>query len=149
MFRLSPGKDASHHVVFDIHAVIHACSNIPHPDAQVYCKWKLATATFLHSGVTETCGVLSANRVVWDAPVTITNCTLRLEPKTKTLKSCNLRLSIRQVAPASAGGYTRLGVVNVDLAEYLGGSKVWHGSVGLKVPTCKYLINFSSSVYAL
>jgi hypothetical protein len=124
MFRLSPGKDTSHQVVFDIQLVIHACSNIPHPDAQVYCKWKLASATFVHSGTTETCGVLSANRIVWDAPVTVANCILKLEPKTKTLKPCNLRISVRQLSN-TAGGYNRLGVVTVDLAEYLGGGKVW------------------------
>ncbi|KAG2838435.1 hypothetical protein PC112_g4479 [Phytophthora cactorum] len=75
-------------------------------------------------GITETCGVLTANRVVWDAPLTITNCILKLEPRTKTLKRCNLRISIRQLAHASAGGYTRLGVITVDLAEYLGGNKI-------------------------
>lgn len=124
MFRLSPGKDAFQEVVFDISLVIHGCSNIPHPDAQVYCKWKLTSATFVHSGITETCGVLSANRVVWDAPLTITTCTLKLEPRTKTLKTCNLRISIRQLAHTAGGGYTHLGIVTVDLAEYLGGNKV-------------------------
>ncbi|GMF38523.1 unnamed protein product [Phytophthora lilii] len=98
MFRLSPGKDASHEVVFNVSLVIHRCSNIPHPDAQVYCKWKLASSTLVHSGVTETCGVLNANRVVWDAPVTITNCIFRLDPKTKVLKSVPEQAPLRQKA---------------------------------------------------
>ncbi|KAG3099348.1 hypothetical protein PC122_g3589 [Phytophthora cactorum] len=72
--------------------------------------------------LTKSCSI--STLVVWDAPLTITNCILKLEPRTKTLKRCNLRISIRQLAHASAGGYTRLGVITVDLAEYLGGNKI-------------------------
>ncbi|KAF1334264.1 Ras family gtpase, partial [Globisporangium splendens] len=110
-------------VVFDMHIVVHSCSNIPHPGARIYWKWKLPPAS---RGLSESQEVTVENAVTWNSEVAIPNCVFKLDDETKVLKSSLLRLSIRQETRPTGGmnGYLRLGVVHIDLAEYTGVSEV-------------------------
>jgi len=53
----------------------------------------------------------------------MSECAMKLEKGTKSLTSCILRLSVRQVDVQNVSGFLRLGVVNIDLAEYAGSNE--------------------------
>jgi hypothetical protein len=124
-------------VVFNLTVRVHGCNHIPTPTARVFCKWKLLSpisSSFASpskrkkkhafAGKTHVQEVSSSHQVTWDHLVTLPECIMRLEPKTKMLKSCILRLSIRQVNRQSHVGYTRLGIVTIDIAEYAGSNEI-------------------------
>ncbi|DAZ93674.1 TPA: hypothetical protein N0F65_008182 [Lagenidium giganteum] len=107
-------------VAFDVAVQLHGCSNIPHPRTRVYCKWKLQSVGGRVFGLTDSCEVTSANQVVWDHTFDLRECVMKMVPQSKIVKPCVLRLSVRQENRGVTQAYKRLGVVNIDLAEFAG-----------------------------
>lgn len=117
---LSPRKSPAREVgaAFDIHAVIHGCSNIPFSTARVFCKWKCPSLSL--DGTTDEVEITSSHDVVWEATVVIPGCAMKVDPCTNMLKASYLRISVRQVNRSVMKGFIRLGVVVINLADYGG-----------------------------
>ncbi|KAF0686048.1 Aste57867_22142 [Aphanomyces stellatus] len=114
-------KSRRGNTAFDVDVRVHACSNIPHTNGRVYGVFKFRGQRARSS--MEAVG--KEHSVQWKPwAFALPSVVFEVSPATHVLESQCLRLSIRQEAPRRMTGYLRLGVVVVDLAEYVGGAEV-------------------------
>ncbi|CAK4613956.1 hypothetical protein LEN26_015274 [Aphanomyces euteiches] len=112
-------RKADSAVVFDVHVTVHACSNIPHSHGRVFGVWKFTG----RRGLSSMERVGKDHNVVWAPPWCISLPSIEFPLTNQVMASQSVRFSIRQEKNNSTNGYTRLGVVVVDLAEYVGGEE--------------------------
>ena len=116
MWRFSPKKQKK--LVFQTCITVHECTNIPQSLGRVYCKWKTQSQSKL-AGVTPAVKVVGTT-AKWDFTFTMHACELGASSKTNVVSDYFVRLSIRQESTTNVKGFVRLGVVNINLAEYAG-----------------------------
>lgn len=109
-------------LTFEVKLVIHELSHIPLSAGDVFVKWKLPGVRGGAYGFTEPVPIGADHRAVWGTKFPPFNVTLSVDDDTNLLDSLVLRLSVRMNTTASAA-HTRLGIVELDLAEYAGTAK--------------------------
>lgn len=106
-------------VVFQVTITVHECTNIPQSRGKVYCKWKTQPKTKLE-GYSSLTAITDDCRAKWDYQLVIAECDMEVNPETNIVKNYYIRLSIRQESLTDPKGFARIGIVKINLAEYVG-----------------------------
>jgi hypothetical protein len=114
---------------FKIELCIHELTHIPAPNGTLFVKWK--TPGGMISGETRRQRIQD-HTVRWTETFEF-DCTVTVDNASNVVDSCPIRISIRQET-TSAAGFERIGVVTVDMAEY----------VSSRESTRRYLLEMSN-----
>jgi hypothetical protein len=114
---------------FKIELCIHELTHIPQPNGTLFAKWKTPGGVISD----ETSKQRIQNHTVRWAESFEFECSVSVDNASNIVDSCPVRISIRQETN-NAAGFERIGVVIVDLAEY----------VSSRESTRRYLLQMSN-----